>query len=182
MVGASWGGMEAVSRLLGALDEQHPAAFVVAQHRTGDNEGVLVRYLDGRSRLPVTEVDDKDEIVGGRVYLAPADYHLLVEPGYFSLSTEAAVRFSRPSIDVLFESAAESYGEDVVAVVLTGANDDGCRGARCVKESGGLVLAQDPATAERREMPQGAIDAGWVDHVLSIEGIAEELNRMVVRS
>ena len=178
VVGASWGGMDAVARLLGDLAADHPAAFAVAQHRMRDHDDVLVRYLAARSRLPVTEVDDKDEVAPGHVHLAPADYHLLVEPGHFALSTEAAVRHSRPSIDLLFESAAEAYGEAVVAVVLTGANDDGCRGARCVKELGGLVLVQDPTTAERREMPDGVIDAGNADAVLPIEAIAAELNRL----
>ena len=178
VVGSSWGGMEALAKLLGALDPSHPAAFALAQHRSADYDDVLVRYLAARSTLPVTEVDDKDEIVPGHVHLAPADYHLLVEPGHFALSTEAAVRFSRPSIDLLFETAAEAYGEDVVAVVLTGANDDGCRGARCVKEVGGRVLAQDPETAERREMPEGVIASGVVDAVLALDEIAAELNRM----
>jgi two-component system chemotaxis response regulator CheB len=110
--------------------------------------------------------------------VAPADYHLFVEPGSFALSTEGPVRFSRPSVDLLFESAAESYGHDLVAIVLTGANDDGCRGVQAVKEAGGLTMAQDPSTAERPEMPQGAIESGAVDLVLPLEGIAGELNRL----
>jgi two-component system chemotaxis response regulator CheB len=178
VVGSSWGGMEALARLLGALEPGHPAAFALAQHRSPDHDEVLVRFLASRSPLPVREAEDKDEVRPGHVFLAPADYHLLVEPGSFALSTEAAVRFSRPSIDLLFESAAEAYGDRTVAVVLTGANDDGCRGARCVKEVGGRVLAQDPDTAERREMPEGVIQAGVADAVLPIEEIAAELNRM----
>lgn len=178
VVGSSWGGMDALGTLLGGLDPAHPASFALAQHRSADHDEVLLRYLAARSALPVSEVDDKDEILPGHVHLAPADYHLLVEPGHFALSTEAAVRFSRPSIDLLFESAAEAYGEEVVAVVLTGANDDGCRGARCVKEVGGRVLAQDPGTAERSEMPEGVIAAGVVDAVLGLDAIAAELNRM----
>ena len=178
VVGASWGGMQAVADLLGALEPENRLAVAVAQHRApdSDSEETLVRFLARRSNLPIVEVDDKAAVEPGRVYLAPADYHLLVEPGHFALSTEGPVRFSRPSIDVLFESAADAYGEAVVAVVLTGANDDGRRGTLAVKEAGGVTIAQDPATAERPEMPASAIDAGAVDLVLPIDAIARELN------
>lgn len=178
VVGASWGGMHAVARLLECLDADNRLAVAVAQHRSADADGTLLRHLGQHSRLPVVEVDDKEPIEPGHVYLAPPDYHLFVEPGSFALSTEGAVRFSRPSIDALFESAADAYGEDVVAVVLTGANDDGCRGVVAVRQAGGMTMAQDPATAERPEMPQGAIGSGAVDLVLPIEGIAAELNRI----
>jgi len=180
VIGASWGGMDALAQLLAALDPSHPATFVIAQHRSPDHQDVLARFLASKATLPVREVDDKDDLLAGHVYLAPADYHLLVERGAFALSTEQAVRFSRPSIDLLFESAADAYGDAVVAVVLTGANDDGCRGARCVKEAGGLVLVQDPDTAERREMPESVVQAGAADAVLPLEGIADALNGLVV--
>ena len=124
------------------------------------------------------EVDDKLPIEPSRVYLAPPDYHLLVERGHFSLSIEAPVRFSRPSIDVLFESAADAYGGRLVAVVLTGSNDDGRRGLCRVKEAGGMVLVQDPATAERREMPDAAIATGLADEVLPIPALASKLNEL----
>jgi two-component system chemotaxis response regulator CheB len=170
--------MEAVAELLGALDPANRLAVAVAQHRAPDvdAEATLVRYLAKRSALPIVEVDDKAAVEPGQVYLAPADYHLLVEPGHFALSTEGAVRFSRPSIDVLFESAADAYGDSVVAVVLTGANDDGRRGVIAVKEAGGVTIAQDPTTAARPEMPLGAIGSGAVDLVLPLDGIARELN------
>jgi two-component system, chemotaxis family, protein-glutamate methylesterase/glutaminase len=180
VVGASWGGLEAIGRLLSGLRGELTPAMAVALHRAGDTGGdVLVRYLAARSPLPVREVDDKDDIEPGHVYVAPADYHLLVEAGHFALSTEGRVRFSRPSIDVLFETAADAFGEELVAVVLTGANDDGCRGARAVKEAGGRVLVQDPETAERPEMPRAVVEAGSADLVLPIEGICDELNRLV---
>ena len=134
--------------------------------------------MQSKTRLPVREAEDKDLIEPGHVYVAPADYHLLVDDGHFGLTLEGPVRFSRPSIDVLFESAAESYGNRVIAVVLTGANDDGCRGALAVKDAGGLVLAQDPATAERPEMPEGVIGTGAVDEVLPVAKIADVLNRL----
>jgi two-component system chemotaxis response regulator CheB len=170
--------MDAVGRLLELLEAENRLSVVVAQHRSSDADSTLLRYLDKRSALPVVEADDKAPIEPGRVYLAPPDYHLFVEPGQLALSTEGAVRFSRPSIDLLFESAADAYGEDVVAVVLTGANDDGCRGVLAVKDAGGLTMAQDPATAERPEMPEGAIGSGAVDLVLPLEGIALELNKL----
>jgi two-component system chemotaxis response regulator CheB len=177
VIGASWGGMDALGRLMQALEPTNTLAIAVAQHRSPDADDTLARYLGKRTALPVVEADDKTPIEAGHVYLAPPDYHLFVERGNFALSTEGAVRFSRPSIDALFETAADAYGDELVAVVLTGANDDGCRGVLAVKEAGGLTIAQDPATAERPEMPEGAIGSGAVDLVLPIEGIAEELNR-----
>lgn len=179
VVGASWGGMYALGRLVAGVHEQCRLAIAIAQHRAPDSpDQVLVRYLQARCPLPVTEAEDKDPVEPGHVYVAPPDYHLLVEPGHFALSVDAPVLFSRPSIDVLFESAADAYGDGVVAVVLTGANDDGSRGLRSVSERGGLVLVQDPASAERPEMPQAAVETGLTDQVLSLEEIADVLNRV----
>ena len=179
VVGASWGGFQAVGDLVAGLNERCALAVAVAQHRAPDAPAdAYVRAIQARSRLPVSEAEDKDQIEQGHVYVAPADYHLLVDEDHFALSIEGPVRFSRPSIDVLFESAAESFGERAVAVVLTGANDDGCRGALAIKEAGGLVYAQDPETAERREMPDGVIVTGAVDAILPVPEIAALLNRM----
>jgi two-component system, chemotaxis family, protein-glutamate methylesterase/glutaminase len=178
VVGASWGGMHALARLLSKLDPSCRLALAVAQHRAAENDETLVRFLAKHSVLPIVEADDKVAIQPGHVYLAPPDYHLLVEGPHLSLSTEGAVRFSRPSIDLLFESAADACGETVVAVVLTGANDDGCRGVLAVKEAGGLTIAQDPEEAERPEMPLGAIGSGGIDLVLPLDEIAGELNRL----
>ena len=177
VVGASWGGFQAVGDLLAGLDERCALAVAIAQHRAPDTPATTyVRAMQSRTKLPVAEAEDKDPIEPGHVYVAPADYHLLVDDGAFALTLEGPVRFSRPSIDVLFESAAESYGDRVVAVVLTGANDDGRRGALAIKEAGGLVYAQDPATAERREMPDGVISSGSVDAVLPVAALAAVLN------
>jgi two-component system chemotaxis response regulator CheB len=179
VVGASWGGLHAVRTLMAAIDERCRLAIVIAQHRAADSPtDVYLRALQSNCPLPVMEAEDNVPIEPGHVYVAPADYHLLVDEGRLTLSIEGPVRFSRPSIDVLFESAAESYGADVVGVVLTGANDDGCRGAQRIKEAGGCVIAQDPATAERREMPDGVIGSGVVDAVLDLPEIAAELNRL----
>jgi two-component system chemotaxis response regulator CheB len=177
VVGASWGGLEAVGSLLAGLDERCELAIAIAQHRAPDAPAdQYVRSIQARSALPVREADDKAPIEPGHVYVAPADYHLLVDEGRFGLTLEAPVRFSRPSIDVLFESAADAYGEDVVAVVLTGANDDGCRGSLRIKEAGGTVYVQDPESAERREMADGVIGSGAADAVLTIDQIAVRLN------
>jgi two-component system chemotaxis response regulator CheB len=179
VVGASWGGLQAVGSLVGGLDERCSLAVVIGQHRAPDAPAdAYVRSMQAKCPLPVREVEDKDPIEPGHVYVAPADYHLLIDDGAFGLTLEGPVRYSRPSIDVLFESAAESYGDGVVAVVLTGANDDGCRGALAIKEAGGLVYAQDPDTAERREMPEGVIGTGVVDAVLPVAALAAVLNHL----
>jgi two-component system chemotaxis response regulator CheB len=179
VVGASWGGLHAVGALIGELDDHCRLAIAIAQHRASDSPAdAYVRALQVRCRLPVLEAEDKLPIEPGTVYVAPADYHLLVDDGRFALTLEGPVRFSRPSIDVLFESAAQACGDRVVAIVLTGANDDGCRGARAIKAAGGRVYVQDPATAERPEMPGSVIDAGVVDGVFSVQELAALLNEI----
>src|SRR5262249_32930182 len=151
-------------------------AIAVAQHRAPDRTGsVLVDFLQRWCALVVCEADDKLDIEPAHVYLAPADYHLFVERGHFALSIDAPVQQSPPSTDGLFDSAADAYGEDVVGVILTGANDDGAHGLRQVKERGGLTLVQDPSTAERREMPDAAIATGAVDRVLTVEELGDVL-------
>jgi two-component system chemotaxis response regulator CheB len=175
-MGSSWGGLHALETVLSGLSPDFRTPIVIAQHRSADSgSGALGRMLSVRSGLDVCEAGDKDEIEEGRVYLAPADYHLLVEPEGFALSTEDTVQYSRPSIDVLFDSAADTYADGLVAVVLTGANADGSYGLERVKRRGGIAIVQDPATAERREMPDAAIATGVVDHVLPLEEIAAKL-------
>jgi two-component system, chemotaxis family, protein-glutamate methylesterase/glutaminase len=136
---------------------------------------VLSGALARRARRDVCEAGDKDPIVRGKIYVAPADYHLLVEPDGFALSTEGVVHYARPSIDVLFDSAADVYGERLAAVVLTGANDDGAYGAMRVRRRGGVTIAQDLATAERPEMPRAAIETGAIEQVLPLEEIGPAL-------
>jgi two-component system chemotaxis response regulator CheB len=174
VVGASWGGLDAVAGLLDALPGPLAVPMVLVQHR-GAQASELARLLGRHSTGAVTEADDKDEILPGRLYVAPPDYHLLVERGRFALSTEAKVRFSRPSIDVLFESAADSYGAAVIGVLLTGANDDGARGLAHIRARGGLVLVQDPATAARSDMPLAAIARLAPDQIAPLDGLAATL-------
>jgi two-component system chemotaxis response regulator CheB len=178
VIGASLGGFDAVRLVLGGLPASFPAPIVIVQHRMSDPDGLLVELLRVESRLPVSEPEDKDPILGGQVYLAPSDYHLLVERGFFSLSTEDPVCHARPSIDVLFQSAADSYGPSAIAVLLTGSNHDGARGARAVKDAGGRVLVQDPRTALSPVAPEAAMACTTVDSVLALPRIAERLARM----
>lgn len=179
-VGASWGGVDALRVLLAGLPGDLPVPVCIVQHR-GEDEGLvqLARSLGRVTPLTVCEPEDKQPLQPATAYLAPPGYHLLVEADHVSLSTEDRVRWSRPSIDVLFESAADARGSEVVAVVLTGANDDGARGAVAVHGAGGVVIVQDPDTAERHEMPRAALETGVADAVLPLEAIAGEVVRHV---
>jgi two-component system, chemotaxis family, protein-glutamate methylesterase/glutaminase len=180
VIGASWGGLHAVGEVLAALPPDFDVPVVVAQHRR-DEGGGLASLLASRTRLRVEDAEDKQPIERGRIYLAPPDYHLLVQRGWLSLSTEEHVHHARPSIDVLFDSAAEAYGEWVIGVILTGANEDGAAGLARVKELGGVAVVQDPATAERREMPAAALAAvGAADAVLPLDEIGLFLYGLLV--
>ncbi|HEX2185575.1 MAG TPA: chemotaxis protein CheB [Chloroflexota bacterium] len=175
VVGVSAGGLFALRTLVGGLPEEFDLPVAVVQHRSRDSL-LLCELLQECSELPVGEVSDKEEIVPGRVYVAPPDYHLLVEePGWFALSTDEPVRYSRPSIDVLFLSAADAYGLDTIGVVLTGANTDGARGLRRIADLGGHAVVQDPATAEVKVMPQAALRAVPEACVLPLEQIPRHL-------
>ena len=172
VIGASWGGLHAVGTVLDGLGDTSSAAFVVAQHRGAGGGERLAPLLQRRTGLRVSEAEDKDPLTPGSVYLAPPDYHTLIEAdGTIALSTEEAVRHARPSIDVLFRSAAEAYRERCVGVVLTGANEDGADGLALIKSLGGVAVVQDPRTAERGEMPSAAIEATNADVVLPLEEI-----------
>jgi len=171
VIGASLGGLRALEVLLGAVPAGYPRAVVIAQHRLPDSSDRLAGLLRRYCALPVGEAQDKEAIRGGRVYLAPAEYHLLIEGSAFALSTEGPVSYARPSIDVLFETAADSFGKRVIAVVLTGANHDGARGAAAVQAAGGRVVVQDPSTAECPVMPRAALAATGAPHVLPLQEI-----------
>jgi two-component system chemotaxis response regulator CheB len=179
MLGGSWGGAAAAGRVLTGLGPDFGAPVVAVFHRqVGSDEDALSRSLARHSPLPVCDADDKDDLVAGRVLVAPAGYHLLVEPGSVALSTEAAVHYSRPSIDVAFDTAARAYGRRVAGVVLTGANADGAFGLARIKQAGGRAIVQDPETAVRREMPDAAIAATHVDAVAAPEEIGPLLQEM----
>lgn len=171
-IGCSMGGMAAMEAIFRVLPADFPVPIVVAQHRYRTSGEALPNFLRRHSQLSVVDAVDKQWIKRGHVYLAPADYHLYVDRGgELSLSVDAAVSYSRPSIDVLFESAADAYTAGVVGVVLTGANADGARGAQRIKQRGGFVVVQDPKTAESAEMPEAAIKATRVDRILPLNRI-----------
>ena len=159
VIGASWGGLHAVSTILAGLPKSFDTPVAIVQHRAKESDGLLVGLLQSTTTLKVCDVEDKETIRAGHIYIAPPDYHLLVDDGHFSLSLDAAVRYSRPSIDVALASAADSCGAAAVGVLLTGANDDGARGLRRIVDRGGRALVQDPATAEVRTMPEAGLRA-----------------------
>jgi len=178
-IGASWGGLMAIERVLEALPSDFPAAVVIAQHRQAGPDGRLIELLAAHCALQVAEAEDKQALVAGRVLVAPADYHLLVEPGEVALSVDERVHFSRPSIDVLLHSAADAYGERAAGVVLTGANADGAAGLARIAARGGTAIVQDPETAERREMPAAALATTPAAHVLALGEIGTLLVDLV---
>jgi two-component system chemotaxis response regulator CheB len=172
VIGTSWGGLDAVSRLLDALPDEVEQPIVVVQHRSVDSvDGALAGLLAHHTKRTVCDPDDKTELEPLHVYLGPPDYHVLVEEGHVALSTEAPVSYARPSIDVLFESAADAYGERAIGIVLTGANADGARGLAKIKDNGGVAIVQDPASSARRTMPDAAIAATHADAVLPLDEI-----------
>lgn len=170
VVGTSLGGLSALRFVLKGLPANLRAVMAIVQHR-GAWEGSLCALLASVSAVPISEPEDKERLAPGHAYLAPADYHLLIERGHFALSTGPRVCHARPSIDLLFESAAVAYGERVLGLVMTGANSDGALGARMIKDRGGVLLVQDPAEAESRIMPEAALRATEVDAVLPLSGI-----------
>lgn len=181
VIGTSLGGLNALEAVLSGLSPELPVPVVIVQHRGKTTNGSLLTSLKEVSSLPIEEAEDKTPLNPGRIYLAPPDYHLLVERGSLALSVEPAVEHSRPSIDVLFESAANAYGPGVIGVILTGANADGAAGAARIRQRGGRVVVQDPAGAEAAAMPAAAIAAGC-DLVVPLAEIASCLASMTADS
>jgi two-component system chemotaxis response regulator CheB len=181
VIGGSLGGTRVLDTILRALPKTFPHPIAIALHRSrdvGEEDGGVTELLQKGCPLPVREPLDKEPILGGHVYLAPADYHLMVESSGFSLSTDEPVQYARPSIDVLFESAADAFDGETVGVILTGANQDGTHGAVCIRDRGGLVIVQDPATAESPNMPQTAIAATGTSHIYAPREIGPFLARL----
>ena len=171
-IGASWGGLQAVGTLLEGIPVELDQTIVIAQHRSVEStRGVLESLLQHHIDRPVTEPVDKEPLEPRRVYVAPADYHLLVDGSRFAFSVDARVQFARPSIDVLFESVAEAYRDCAIGIVLTGANEDGAAGLAAIKRNGGVGIVQDPRTATKKSMPEAAIAAAQADAVLPLEEI-----------
>ena len=171
-IGASWGGLQAAATLLEGIPTELEQPIVIALHRSsGSERGVLESLLQRHTPRPVLEPDDKDPIAPGSVYVAPRDYHLLVDGNRFALSVDARVQYARPSIDVLLESVAEAYRDRAIGIVLTGANADGAEGLAAIKRNGGVAVVQDPRTAVRKAMPEAALAASTADAVLPLEEI-----------
>ncbi|MEI6948727.1 chemotaxis protein CheB [Paraflavisolibacter sp. H34] len=176
VIGVSAGGLQLLGKLLERLPPEFRLPLIVVQHRAPESSEQLEQVLQARCRLRVKQADEKEPILGGTAYFAPPDYHLLVETDRtFSLSYDPPVNFSRPSIDVLFETAAATYDSRLVAIILTGASNDGTEGIRQVKSRGGLTIAQNPETAPYPYMPQSAINSGEVMQVLDPEQIGNFL-------
>lgn len=178
VVGTSWGGLAALRELVSCLPSDLRLPVVVVQHRHKHSDYTLASFLQDRTSLPVCEVEDKMPIEAGRVYVAPADYHLLVEPDSFALSVDEPIRYSRPSIDLMFTSAAHSFGAATIGVVLTGANADGAEGLKRIVDRGGVALVQEPATAESPTMPAAAIKAVRGAQVMTVTRIGAEVARL----
>jgi two-component system chemotaxis response regulator CheB len=175
VIGASWGGLGALTRLFSSMPPTFNAPILVVQHRSRHADNLLAALLQDITKLRVVDVEDKEPLEAGTVFIAPANYHLLVEKGHLSLTTDPLVRFSRPSIDVTFTSAGDVYRSSTIGVVLTGANDDGSRGLRHIVDRGGKGIVQDPATAESKTMPSAAVKAVPEAEVLALPDICSRL-------
>ncbi len=176
VIGVSAGGINALIKILGGLPASYCLPIFIVQHISPKSENYLVEILSKISKIKVKEADEKEILKGGIVYIAPPNYHCLIEEDFsISLSTEERVSFARPSVDVLFESAAFAYTSKLIGVILTGANKDGAVGIKRIKELGGTAIVQNPKTAEVNSMPIAAIKATTVDYVLDLEEISAKI-------
>jgi len=183
VIGSSAGGIKALSAILVALPSDFPLPIIIVQHLHPHSDSYLAKILGAKCGLKVKQADEKEAITDGVVYLAPPNYHLLIEEDRsFSLSIEGPVNFARPSVDVLFETAIYAYRDKLIGIILTGANHDGSQGLKKIKQIGGYLIVQDPKTAEADAMPQAAIAATKVDKILPIEQIGPYLLQLVNRS
>ncbi|MCP4162873.1 MAG: chemotaxis protein CheB [Deltaproteobacteria bacterium] len=179
VIGVSAGGLEALSAILPALPQDFSMAVAVVQHMKEDGDNYLPEYLNRKCRLNVLEAKEKYSLKSGSVFIAPPGYHLLIErDSTLSLTVDPPVCYSRPSIDVLFETAADAYGQSLIGVVLTGANSDGSKGLKKIRKKGGLAIVQKPDTAEAQAMPSSAIEIAGADHILPLTGIGPFLKEL----
>jgi two-component system chemotaxis response regulator CheB len=173
VIGVSAGGINALKIIFTNISKNFKLPVIVVQHLHPHSDSFLAEYLNSLSLLHIKEAEDKEQICPGTVYIAPANYHLLVEEDRtLSLNTDERINYSRPSIDVLFNSAADVYGSKLIGIILTGANDDGVTGMKKIKKYGGLTIVQDPKSAEVDFMPLSVLEKVPVDHVLALEKIA----------
>lgn len=180
VIGGSAGSLTVLTGIIGALPVPLAAKIIIVLHRKNTNDVILAALLSRKTTLPVREVEDKDELLPGCIYLAPPDYHLLIEtPDSFSLDSSDRVHYSRPSIDVTFISVADMFGASVIGILLSGSNSDGAKGLEYIKHRGGTTLAQDPLTAEFAFMPQQAINLHCVDRVIDGKELGKVVEGMV---
>ena len=173
VIGCSAGGIQALKRLLSLLPETFPVPIIIVQHMGPDAGNFLASYLNKHCALMVMEAETEQQPEPGKVYLAPANYHLLIEDQCsLSLCAGEKIAYARPSIDMLFESAADVFEEKLLGIILTGANNDGTQGALKIKAKNGIIIAQDPEEAEINIMPLSVIEVGAANHVLSLANIA----------
>ena len=176
VIGVSSGGMNAMKIIFSQLPKEFNIPIIIVQHIGSNSENMWIKLLNDKSNIELKEADEKEKIEKGKVYVAPANYHLLIERNKtFTLTIDERVNYARPSIDVLFETAAEAYKNKLIGVVLTGSNNDGTLGLKRIKECGGLTIVQDPDTAESYFMPASAIASIKPDHILPLEEIVKLL-------
>lgn len=180
-IGASAGGLGALVKVLNSIGPDYPA-IVIVQHLDPNRESQMASLLRRKTGKAVKDAQNGEPLLAGNIYIGPPDEHLLVSRAKIQLAHSRLVRFSRPSIDLLFGSVAAIYGDRAIGVILSGSNRDGADGIAAIKSAGGLTIAQDPATAEYRIMPQAAIDTGCVDIVLPLDEIGEKLSQIFARS
>lgn len=179
VIGTSAGGLFALTDIMQSLPSGFPVPIIIVQHRSKDNNGLLEEVLQTKCKIKIEQANEKQKLKKGYVYTAPPDYHLMIETDEtFSLSVDAKVLYSRPSIDVLFESASVVFREKLVGIILTGANADGAKGTEAVKNMGGLTIAQDPQEALFTVMPLAAIATYKVTHIWSLKDIRNFLLNM----
>ena len=182
VIGVSTGGVTALKYLLGELPAHFPLPVLIVTHITPESDDGMAVLLNALSSIRVKEADEQEHITPGTVYLAPANYHLLVErDGTLALSIDPPVNYARPSVDVLFESAAEAFGPDLIGVILTGAGSDGSKGLLKIKNCSGVTIVQDPADAEVDSMPQSALQLLQADYVVRLNELPGILTRLVLK-
>lgn len=179
VIGASSGGMQAVMQIVAGLKETFVIPVVIVLHQLKNSKGRLVGILQSKTKIPVVEPLDKEEIRESTIYVAPPDYHLLIGGNrLFGYSYSEAINYSRPSIDVLFETASLAFRANLAGVLLTGANEDGAKGMQCIGKNNGLTLVEDPATAEMPVMPRAAIELREPDKIITLNEISKQLNKL----
>ncbi len=180
VIGSSAGGLNALKTIFMALDKHFPLPVIIVQHVSPAADNYLATFLNSLEKIRVKEADEKEIPQAGVAYIAPPNYHLLMEHnGSFTLTVEERVNYARPSIDVLFETAAETYGDGLIGIILTGANNDGSVGLKKIKDLGGTAIVQDPDEAESDTMPRAAVEIAKPHHVLTLEEIANFLNSLI---